>query len=174
LQDVVDDTGITKILLIQQQWLDQILYNGKRMELRGKNVHFRGSIGLAWRGKLFATATLVDSFLVDDEWKQNNFDLHKVADPASLQKYSWAWRLEDVKVLEFPVEFDQPNGAVTWVSVKAASGSSEPSQSSYDLESPSKTSQAASSTEHAAKVHVLKLAFAFDCFLFHWQIKENF
>lgn len=112
---------LSHILLIQKTWLNKILYEGKRVELRSKRTSVRGTIGLGWQGKIYGKASLVDCFEVTSDWKQAHKHLHQCDDSNLLEKYNYAWVLSNVAVLEEGVEFHKPQGAVVWVKLNRES-----------------------------------------------------
>lgn len=119
LADFVARTGLERLLIVKPPWLDLILKEGKRLELRPMPCHFRCLIGLGYRGSLRGTAKVVDCFEIDDEWKKQNVHLHMVKyDPEFLAGFRYAWLLQDVKEINPPIPFKHPGGAQIWVKLK--------------------------------------------------------
>ena len=154
LESVIEEFGIKRILLIHPKWIDEILHNGKRVELRSRPVKIRGPIGIGWHGKLYGTAELSDCISIDDEWKRKNVHLHKVTDFQVTAKYDYGWVLGKVVALDSHVTFCQPNGCQMWV--KPTSVDSQGSTDSLPADNPAAPAESEISavSEH---VYVLRL-----------------
>lgn len=119
-------TGSTELsgLIIRREPLQQILRGEKTWEMRSKQVHKRGWIGLIEKGSglVVAVARLVDCIgPLTDEQMLVNHHKHRI-EPVRLHtgeiaNCRTAWVLTDVMVLSRPVPYQHPSGAVTWVSL---------------------------------------------------------
>ena len=112
----------TRALVIASPHIDRILAGEKTWEMRARNCHIRGPIGLIKKGsgKVVGLAEIIDVFgpLSPAEMLANQ-DKHRItpqrlADP-SVAKWNWAWVLSNVKALGSPVPYVHPNGAQSWV-----------------------------------------------------------
>lgn len=128
-------------LLIQYKWCRRIFSNGKVWEIRSKNCHKRGRIGIictkssspSKKALLLGEATLARSFKVADVQngvlvpppEAENFIFHPVnqnkhqvtlANFGCLKKYKavYAWELCDVTEYEKPKPVETPRGTVVW------------------------------------------------------------
>lgn len=106
-----------RALIIKKNWLDKIFNDGKRWEMRSRNTKIRGKIGLieSGSGLIVGEAKLVDSFYINELKRLICADLHQVPDLDLLDKWCYAWALEDVKRYDKPIPYDHPQGAVIWV-----------------------------------------------------------
>ena len=104
-----------RALIIKKNWLDKIFNDGKRWEMRSRNTKIRGKIGLieSGSGLIIGEAKLVDSFRIDEAGKL--IGSHQVIDLSLLDKWCYAWVLEDVKRYDKPIPYNHPQGAVVWV-----------------------------------------------------------
>jgi len=108
---------IERALIIQKHWLDQIFDNGKVWEMRSFKTNITGRIGLieSGSGLIIGEATL-KGCLSTPVPKINFFKrYHKVEDLSLLDKWKYAWVLEDAKRYKKPIHYNHPQGAVIWV-----------------------------------------------------------
>lgn len=103
------------MLIVKDKWLNKIVEGTKRVELRKSSTSIRGRIGLGYNKQLRATCNLVDSFFVSAEWKSQNVHLHQCDDSSVLDKYSYAWVLDDVKPVEVPTHYNHKQGCMIWI-----------------------------------------------------------
>lgn len=164
LADLLAQTGLERLLIVKHPWLDMILKEGKRLELRAFPCHFRCLIGLGSRGILRGTAHVVDCFEIDDEWKQQNVHLHMVKnDPGFLAQFRYAWLLADVKEINPPIPFSHPSGAQVWV--KLRKGETEEAFDNNNASSTCSGKQSQPLEVNKDSVHVLRTSsFAVDKF----------
>ncbi|OAG75631.1 ASCH domain protein [Acetobacter malorum] len=119
---IIDGEKCDRGLVIDAPWIDLILDQKKKWEMRTKNTKIRGRIGLIRKGtgKIFGTATLFDCFgpLNSKEFKENS-DKHCI--PPHMERecfqrgWVFAWCLKDIFVFTTPVSYEHKIGAVTWV-----------------------------------------------------------
>jgi hypothetical protein len=114
-----------KGLLIKFPWVNFILEGRKTWEIRGSNTHIRGRVGIiqSGTGTVLGTVNIVDCIELTMEDYQQNSVRHCVTSERSLQlpyKKTYAWVLEDPIVLETPLPYKHPRGAVIWVDLEKA------------------------------------------------------
>lgn len=116
---------ISKALIIDEPWITYLLQGKKSWELRSRQTHYRGWLGLIKKGSGqvvgIARLTGVSEYL-DNGDLERSFSKHRVA-PEVYQRpdYKWryAWKLENVRSLNQPVSYQHKSGAVTWVTLNA-------------------------------------------------------
>jgi hypothetical protein len=110
---------VSKGLIIRKEWLDKILYHGKRWEMRSTDTKYRGVVKLiqAKSGLILGETILHDSFKVDAELAKRSIDIHQVIDLSLLEKWSWAWSLTNTVKYEKPTPYSHTQGAVIWVNL---------------------------------------------------------
>ena len=109
------------ILIIKPKWVEKIFCNNKIWEIRGSNTKKRGKIGISISGTscIYGTANIVDSIeLTETLWNLNK-DKHQVDitwdELLRIYKNPYAWVLSDKNILDSPIHFNYPKGAVIWV-----------------------------------------------------------
>jgi hypothetical protein len=102
---------------VRKEWLDKILNNGKRWEMRSTHTKARGLIKLieSKSGHIVGECIIVGSHKVTADLAKQSFDSHQVEDLVLLEKWCYAWHLSDVKRYEKPIPYEHPKGAVIWV-----------------------------------------------------------
>lgn len=106
-----------KGLIIRKFWLDKIFDEGKIWEMRSRKTNVRGTILLieSGSGMIVGEVDLIDCIKLDETSKKNNYDKHKVLLTEILEKYNFAWVLENAKRYKKPIPYKHPQGAVIWV-----------------------------------------------------------
>ena len=111
-----------KGLVIREPWIGRILRGEKSWELRSRATRTRGRIALIRKGsgKVVGTAVLSDVLpALDRASLLANRQHHRVpeeeVDEVMAQGWVIPWVLSDVRVLDEPVSYCHPFGAVTWV-----------------------------------------------------------
>lgn len=117
---------IERGLIIDMPWIQKILDGSKSWEMRSRATTVRGDVALIKsRSKaIFAVATLTDSQgPLDREQRLSHLDKHQIpADmivSGAVDKWPHAWIFENVRVLQRPVPYVHPQGAVIWVNLDA-------------------------------------------------------
>lgn len=119
----MNDTMITKALIIDEPWIGAILSGEKLWEMRSSQTSHRGYFGLIRKGsgQVIGVAKLIDvSGPYDNSELVETFAFHRVdSDLTESPGYKWryAWQLADVCRLPKPVSYQHKSGAVTWVSL---------------------------------------------------------
>jgi len=108
-------------LIIDEPWIGHIMAGRKTWEMRSRRTTKRGRVALVRKssGKIVAIATVVDCLPpLSPTQMAASFDKHRVPQ-AMIQtaSYKWftPWVLSNVRVLEQPVSYRHPSGAVTCV-----------------------------------------------------------
>lgn len=109
-----------RALIIKKLWLDKILSDGKVWEMRSRRTRITGWIGLieSGSGMIVGKAFLTSGHIKPTKQELlDNFDKHQVADQSMLQKWCYAWTLEQVEKFDTPIPYQHPRGAVVWVKI---------------------------------------------------------
>jgi len=111
-----------KGLIIKPRWVDLILSGHKKWEIRGSNTKIRGKIALikSGSGMIFGTVELVDSQKLNNEQLRKGQLLHFVQEnelDAVSYKTPHAWVLKNPQILEKPIPYKHPQGAIIWVNL---------------------------------------------------------
>lgn len=112
---------IERALIVQQPWADKILSGEKLWEMRSRPTLVRERIGIiaAGTGLILGEVNLTDSpKAIDLKQANQNLDKHQVANISLLEKWCFAWVLNNPKRYETPVKYKHPRGAVTWVKLE--------------------------------------------------------
>jgi len=110
-----------RALLIRHPWIDMILAGKKTWEIRGSKTSMRETIGLipSGSGTIIGVCELVDCIgpLTAEEFLKNAKNAGMKPSEAKLGHYleTFAWVLEKPRMLERPVPYQHPSGAVIWV-----------------------------------------------------------
>ena len=110
-----------KLLLIRDPWVTLILAGFKTWEIRGEPVSYRGTIAIAKSGEkqslIFGVVDIVNCIgpLTLDEIT-NGYDKHRDPDDTHKKpyKHTYAWILNNPRMLSSPKEFQHQNGWVKW------------------------------------------------------------
>jgi hypothetical protein len=110
-----------RALLIRHPWIDLILDGKKTWEIRGSRISVRETIGLvpSGSGTVIGVCDLVDCVgpLTADEFRRNGKKAGMRPSEAELGWYrqTYAWVLEKPRILNRPIPYQHPSGAVIWV-----------------------------------------------------------
>lgn len=108
-----------KGLIIKKFWLDKIFDEGKVWEMRSTKTKITGKIGLieSGSGLIVGEADLIGCSERPVPKHKDLVKYHKVEDLDLLDKWKWAWFLQDVKKYDNPISYKHPQGAVIWVNL---------------------------------------------------------
>jgi len=117
------DTG----LIIADPYISQILSGEKTWEMRSQRTAKRQTIGLIKKGsgQVVGKATIVDCIgpLSFSELLERT-DKHGISkeqvEAGLLNKWNFAWILEDIEMFDTQVPYQHPSGAVIWVDLTKA------------------------------------------------------
>jgi hypothetical protein len=116
----------TKGLIIKSPYIDRILAGTKTWEMRSTNTNQRGPIALIKQGsgQIIGVANLVDvKGPLSDQEKLDNINQHQISverlQVGDTAKWNVAWVLESAQLLDTPINYQHPNGAVIWVNLEA-------------------------------------------------------
>lgn len=114
-------------LIIKKEWLDRIFDGGKVWEMRSRPTNITGRIGLIQSGSglIVGEVTLVGWIKLDLSTMDACNNLHQIEDIKLLERWPYAWVLEDAKRYENPMPYTHPQGAVIWVKLNQ-SGEEKP------------------------------------------------
>lgn len=110
-------------LVIKPYWAKKILAGEKTWEIRGRQTHKRGKIGIiiSGTGRVWGEVDLVDCIPLqgpdDVELILQNQDKHHVPLAGIVYRKPWAWVLENPVKYDEPVPYNHPQGAVIWVNL---------------------------------------------------------
>ena len=112
-----------KGLIIKEPWIDLILDNKKKWEIRGSATTIRGKILLikSGTGCIWGEANLIDCICVTHEQLCNSFIQHRIPIEEVVNiryKKPYVWVLDNPKRFKAPVPYKHPNGAVIWVNIE--------------------------------------------------------
>lgn len=107
-------------LIVRSPWIDHILDDTKRWEIRGSATIIRGRIALIQGGSgiVVGTADLVGCLaLTRDEYLQGEAYHCIPADQANVVRYKhiYAWVMSNPERVTPPIPYQHPRGAVIWV-----------------------------------------------------------
>lgn len=118
---------IRNALIIRKPWIDYILAGNKTWEMRGTRTARRGGIALIRKGSglVVATAELVGvEGPFDRSQMLATIDKHHISadkiESGEVDKWPYAWKLEQVHCLPQPVPYVHRNGAVIWATLDDA------------------------------------------------------
>lgn len=112
-----------KGLIIKPYWADLILSGDKVWEIRNRQTHQRGKIGVikSGSGKVFGTVDLVDCKNLSFTDYMDSRDKHCIqtgqAPYPDRAHDMWAWVLKNPVIYPNPVPYTHPQGAVIWVNL---------------------------------------------------------
>jgi hypothetical protein len=109
--------NFTRGLIINKFYLDKIFDNGKTWEMRTTKTNIRGNIGLieAGTGLIVGEADLTGCSSVPIINDKSLIKFHHVENFDLLDKWRYAWYLENAKRFKQPLPYIHPKGAVIWV-----------------------------------------------------------
>lgn len=109
-----------RALIVKKPWIDLILSGEKTWEMRSKPTKITGWIGLIEQG----TGFIVGKAFLTSGWCKpstqeliENHSKHLVDNTALLEKWCYAWTLEQAQRFETPIPYKHPSGAVIWVKI---------------------------------------------------------
>lgn len=111
-----------KGLIIDEPWISLITSGQKTWEMRSRNTHVRGRIGLIRKGSksVVGVADLVGTVpQLSQAALQGCVARHRVPEDHIGEdfKHNTAWVLEHARPLRDPVPYRHPRGAVIWVNL---------------------------------------------------------
>jgi hypothetical protein len=109
-----------KALIVNKEWLNKIFDEGKIWEMRTTKTKITGRIGLIEKGTglVVGEVELVGCSLLPIPKDKRFIKYHKINNLDLLDKWKWAWILNDAKRYEIPKKYTHPIGAVIWVNLK--------------------------------------------------------
>ena len=110
-----------RILVLKEQWLNLILRRDKTIEIRG--CRFKsGRYFLGSKGKIYADCYIGEGIPIEnmDQW-QTLFHQHRVPTDFPPYKKTWVLPISDVAVMNKPICYVHPRGAIGVVKYKVAS-----------------------------------------------------
>jgi hypothetical protein len=108
-------------LIIDEPWIGHIMAGRKTWEMRSRRTTRRGPVALVRKGsgQIVAVATVADCLPpLSPTQMAASFQKHRIPQAMiETASYKWftPWVLSDVRVLQQPVSYRHPSGAVTWV-----------------------------------------------------------
>ena len=112
--------GISRALIIKKHWLDLILSGQKTWEMRSRATTITGWIGLIEQG----SGLILGKAFLTAGWHRpskqeliDNQHLHRVEDLDLIEKWCYAWTIENAQKFEVPIPYLHPKGAVIWVRI---------------------------------------------------------
>lgn len=115
---------IRKALIIDEPWIGHILAGRKVWEMRATDTSIRGDIALVRKGsgQVVAVANLVGTAgPLDRSGMLASVEKHRIPAPmienGQVDRWCYAWKLDNVHRLPRPVRYEHPNGAVIWVNL---------------------------------------------------------
>lgn len=113
-----------KGLLIRPPWIDLILSGRKTWEMRSRDTAHRGEFLLIQSGSglIVGQANLVGTQKLHPAQFGQTKRHHCVDDLALLNRWCYAWILEDIQKFDTPIPYTHPQGAVIWVQLPSFDG----------------------------------------------------
>lgn len=111
----------TQALIIDEPWIGLIMAGRKTWEMRSRPTTKRGLVALVRKGsgQIVAIARIADCLPpLSPARMAAEFDRHRIPqEMIEREGYKWftPWVLAEVRVLDRPVSYRHPSGAVTWV-----------------------------------------------------------
>lgn len=119
-QEIID-----RALVIAPPWIDRILAGTKTWEMRSRDTRIRGWIGLIRKG---AKQIVGAARIVDTHGPLSAVSMYAALDRHRIERerlpsvigsgWTYAWVLADVQLIDPPVSYSHPRGAVVWVKLK--------------------------------------------------------
>lgn len=113
---------IERGLIIDEPWISRLLAGEKTWEMRSTGTQKRGPIALIRKGSgtVVGVGSLIDcKGPLSKREMFANTDKHRIPDhmlqSGKVDKWRWAWILDEVVALDRPVPYQHPKGAVIWV-----------------------------------------------------------
>lgn len=106
-----------KGLLIRPPWIHMILCRQKTWEMRSRDTSHRGEFFLIQSGSglIVGQANLVGTQKLCPSQFEHTKRFHGVDDHTLLERWCYAWMLEDIHAFDTPIPYTHPQGAVIWV-----------------------------------------------------------
>jgi hypothetical protein len=110
---------LQKALIVKKVWLDKIFDEGKVWEMRTTKTKIKGRIKLieSGTGLIVGEVNLIGCAVRPCPKHKDLIKYHKVEDMDLLDKWKWAWFLNEAKRYEKPIPYKHPQGAVIWVNL---------------------------------------------------------
>lgn len=112
---------LERALIIRQPHIGHILDGLKSWEMRSSPTRIRGRIGLieAGSGMIVGEAELVRVQQAPKTFRARHMTraYHKISVYRLMDKWCWAWVLENAVRYDNPIPYKHPKGAVIWVSL---------------------------------------------------------
>lgn len=116
---------LTRGLIIAEPWITKILSGEKTWEIRGTGTKVRERIGLIRKGsgQIVGTAILtgvvgpLTEQALRESFEKHRIPLERIESVVGRYATPYAWVLEDVQLLDPPVPYRHPSGAVIWVTL---------------------------------------------------------
>jgi len=110
-----------RALIVRAPHVDNILDNGKIIEIRSRKTNVRGRVGLIESGTgLIVGEVNIDGCSDSALTPKQMIDLshlHQVDDLELLKKWRYPWYLSNAIRYDQPIPYDHPKGAVIWVRI---------------------------------------------------------
>jgi hypothetical protein len=117
-----DNLGYTQALIVAAPHCDNILDNGKVLEMRTRRTEKRGKFGLIKKGSglIIGEFEIVSSWLcpLHEDFYEESAAYHQVEDLSLLKKWRYPWELKNAKRYDTPIKYRHPQGAVIWVNLE--------------------------------------------------------
>ncbi|MFV7772442.1 hypothetical protein [Shewanella marisflavi] len=108
-----------KGLIIRREWLNKIFRQGKSWEMRATDTKHRGETALieAGTGLIVGQCHITATHKLGQDEARASLQHHQVDDLSLLNKWCWAWHLENIQQYANPISYQHPQGAVIWVNL---------------------------------------------------------
>lgn len=124
IQELKEKYNITKGLVIKPIWADKILYDNKTWEMRTRATSVRGNVAIIKSGtkEIFGVMCIEDSpAALTRREILSSYPMHKIDidlyDDPEYFKWCFPWMIKNIVVLDEPIPYDHPQGAVVWVNL---------------------------------------------------------
>jgi hypothetical protein len=114
-------------LIIKDPYISRILNGQKTWEMRSTKTSKQGLIALIKKGSghIYGVASLVDvKGPLSRETMLNSIEQHTIdksrIESGEVDKWKYAWVLQDAKKLSNPVSYQHKSGAVIWVNLDSS------------------------------------------------------
>jgi hypothetical protein len=116
---------IVRALVVAEPWIGMILAGRKTWEMRSRATKIRETVGLIRKGsgtvvgvvRLVGCGAPLDMRALMVNADRHCIPANKLAD-AICAGWVVPWHLEDARLLQTPIHYDHPNGAVGWVKLE--------------------------------------------------------